>query len=162
MSPRIDADTRQNVSFKYERQFTDRSGRPFFLFPSIVSEKATLRRSLLLSILSILHKHCSLFIRTSGSIAVMDNSLFFVLLQPPPHMGNCCLIGLFEFVEKNSTSKTNNNKFQRQMKEVKHLLSKHYVQMMDSNRRTMGNCRLVGLFEFLGKILNMKKPKFQT
>ena len=50
----------------------DRSGRPFFLFPSIVSEKATLRRSLLLSILSILHKHCSLFIRTSGSIAVMD------------------------------------------------------------------------------------------
>jgi hypothetical protein len=34
-------------------------------------------------------------------------------------MGNCCLIGLFEFVEKYSTSKTNNKKFQRQMKEVK-------------------------------------------
>ena len=50
----------------------DRSGRPFFLFPSIVSEKATLRRSLLLSILSILHKLCSLFIRISGSIPVME------------------------------------------------------------------------------------------
>ena len=69
-------------------------------------------------------------------------------------------LACLSFLEKYSTSRNKSFKHKKVLK--KHLLSMQDVQMMDSNRRTMGNCCLVGLFEFLGKILNMKKPKFQT